>query len=46
VRCPSKDINEKALSGMSREFMNQLGIYDEKYINGETGLIFEFMISY
>jgi len=31
---------------MTKEFLAKLGIYDEKYINGEVDLFFEFMISY
>lgn len=44
VRCPAKDQNEKSLKGMSPEFLEKLGITDQKVINGEIGLIFEFMI--
>ena len=29
---------------MTKEFLNKLGIYEEKYINGEVDLIFEFMV--
>jgi hypothetical protein len=46
VRCPAKDKNSNALKGMSREFLEKLGITDEKVINGEVGLIFEFMIAF
>lgn len=46
VRCPAKEQNPNALKGMSREFLEKLGITDEKVINGEVGLIFEFMIAF
>jgi len=34
------------MEGLSKEFLAKLGIYDKKYINGEVGLIIEFMITY
>jgi hypothetical protein len=39
-------VNSASFKGMSKEFLAKLGIYDEKYINGEVGLIFEYMIAY
>jgi hypothetical protein len=46
ARCPSSKVHPKSMEGLSKEFLAKLGIYDEKYINGEVGLILEFMITY
>lgn len=44
VRCPALSKHDRAQKGMTRDFLKSLGIEDEKYLSGETSLIFEYMV--
>lgn len=46
VRCPAKVNNDRAQNGMTKEFLEMLGVTDPKIVNMEVDLIFEYMIAF
>ena len=46
VRCPAMVNNDRAQNGMTKEFLEMLGVTDPKIVNMEVDLIFEYMIAF